>query len=364
MNTSVILLSRQHMRPCCLTPWVRQAISAVQWVKKNHLCLFTSIGMQTWEMLIYLAQSHEINQVVLIPAIDEQEFESLKESVMDQFKLNRSLTRFKAIMPEKNDCESLKLPEKRDSEAVTQADLVIPVSIRPKGNMAYLFRNITGKHGKVIDQFQIQYQKKGYPIAYQIEKDKLATETINIGDRYVVHWTRASNGPWPSEKKHAYFEALANSDEYPRTAFHTIQNIIKTGKIMASSAHMPKGIATVSFSGLAPDKILSLMKWRRRYRQMSFEPYGIGIEKTAAYQLGIVPVYYYHKKEYPKNKPPWQLQSGGVKADWKQESEFRYPGDFDLSAIAADKMVCFCHTPNEADLIGKSFGIKTYAFAR
>ena len=109
--------------------------------------------------------------------------------------------------------------------------------------------------------------------------------------------------------------------------------------------------------------ILPLMKWRSRYRQMSFEPYGIGIEKTTAIQLGIVPVHYYRKKEYPKDKPPWQLQSQGMKTDWKQEAEYRYPGDFNLSDIEPKKVAYFCHTRDEADFIEKSFGIRSYAFA-
>lgn len=361
MKSSAILLSRQPLRPCRLTPWVSQTIKAVQWIKENHYCLITSVGMQTWEFLIHMAQSHEIEQLILIPALNEPEFQNLKESTIDQFRLNHSLVRFRAIMPGKNDCQSLDLLYRRDSEAVFEADVLIPVSIRAKGHMECLMQN--KRKGSVIHQFKTQHPQKRHPIAYKIEPHDLPHDTVNIRTRYVIHWTRASNGPWPSEKKHAYFSSVAQSEYYPRNAFQTLQNIIKTGKIMASSNHMPRGIATVSFSGLAPDMILPLMKWRSRYRQMSFEPYGIGIEKTTASQLGIVPVHYYRKKEYPKDKPPWQLQSQGMKTDWKQEAEYRYPGDFNLSDIEPQKVAFFCHTRDEADFIEKSFGIRSYAFA-
>jgi hypothetical protein len=365
MKTSAILLSRQPLRPCRLTPWIKQTVNAVQWVKENNLCLFTSLGMQTWEFLIYLAQSRKIEQVVLIPAMNEHEFETLKEFTSEQFNLDRSLVRFKAIMPAPVGCQSRKLLLDRDFTAVFEADILIPVSIRTKGQMEDLFQKKVSKNQGVVNrQFQIEYQKKGYPIAYHIETDNLPSETRKIRDHYIIHWTRAPNGPWPSEKKHAYFSAVAGSDFYPRDAFHTIQNIIKTGKIMASSVHMPKGTQAVSFSGLAPDKILPLMKWRSRYRRMSFEPYGIGIEKTTAQQLGIVPVLYYRKGEYPKNIPLWQLQSRGVKTDWKQEAEYRYPGDFNLSGITKNKIACFCHTRDEAEVVEKSFGIKTYALVQ
>lgn len=365
MKTSVILLSRQPLRPCRLTPWVKQTLGAVDWVKENHLCLITSLGIQTWEFLIYLAQSRKIKQVVLIPATNEDEFETLKEITIDQFELDRTLVRFRAIMPNSNDCQSRNLLYDRDYAAVCEADILIPVSIRANGHMENLVqKKINETQGVVNSNFLIEYQKRGHPLAYRIKGDELPSETVTIGDRYIIHWTRASNGPWPSEKKHAYFSAVAGSDIYPRNAFNTIKNILNTGKIIASSVHMPRGIPTVSFSGLAPDKILPLMKWRSRYLRMSFEPYGIGIEKTTARQLGIVPVRYYRKGAYPENTPPWQLQSRGIKTDWKQEGEYRYSGDFHLSGIARNKVACFCHTRNEAEIIEKSSGIKTYTFCR
>lgn len=140
MKTSAILLSRQPLRPCRLTPWVRQTLNAVDWVKENHLCLFTSIGMQTWEFLIYLAQSRKIEQVVLIPAANEHEFETLKELTMEQFNLDRSLVRFRPIKPKSSDCQNRTLFYDRDHVAVFEADVLIPVSIRANGHMENLIR--------------------------------------------------------------------------------------------------------------------------------------------------------------------------------------------------------------------------------
>jgi hypothetical protein len=363
MKTSAILLSRQPLRPCKFTPWVRQAINAVQWVKENHFCLFTSIGMQTWEFLIYLGQSRKIKQVVLIPALNEDEFNMLKEFTIDQFNLDRSLVQFRPIIPSPGDSKGRKLLYDRDFLAIFEADVLIPISIRAKGHMENLIQQKINKNqGMVNFQFQIEYQKRGLPLAYKIKRDKVPSETINIRNQYIIHWTRASNSQWPSEKKHAYFSAVEGSEAYPRNAFHTLQNIIETGKIIASSSHMPKGFPTVSFSGLAPDKILPLMKWRSRYCRMAFEPYGIGIEKTTAMQLGIVPVKYYRKGEYPKNAISWKLQSMGMKTDWQQEMEYRYPGDFSLWDIDHNNILCFCHTRDEAEMIEKLFGIKTHSF--
>lgn len=365
MKTAAILLSRQPLRPHRLTPWIRQTMRAVDWIKENRLCLFTSFGMQTWEFLIYLAQKCQIEQMVLIPSANENEFKTLRKFISDQFNLDRSLARFLPVFPRPGACINQNPLYHRDYLAVFESDILIPVSIRAKGHMENLILKRTGKkNGRIMTCFQINYQKREHPIAYNILQEHLPMETKNIGDQYIIHWTRATNGPWPTEKKHAYFSDISMAECYPRNAFHTLQNIIQTGKIIASSTHMPRKTPTVSFSGLAPERIIPLMKWRSRYRRMSFEPYGIGIEKATAGQLAIVPVHYYRKGEYPENEEPWKLQSRGMKTDWKQEAEYRYPGDLHLSDIDRDRLACFCHTRDEAQAIEKRFGIRTYAFVR
>lgn len=375
LKTCAVLLSRQPLRPCRQTPWIKQTIEAVKWIKQNRLALFTSVGMQTWEFLIYLARSHEIEQTILIASTNNHEFEKLRESTLYQFDLDPNRVRFKAVISKQTDTRHRDLLYSRDHAAVFEADIIIPVSVRPGGHMESLvrkksealrrcgaFKEYDIKGVLVNRQFQIDYLKKNAAMAYQIEKDQLLPEIRQVGRQYITHWTRTTSGPWPDESKYHFFADILNSGVYPRSAFHTLQHILNTGKIIASSIHKPQGSPTVSFSGLSPTEAISLMKWRPRYCQMSFEPYGIGIEKKEAKSVGILPVHYYRKGDLLENKQRWRSQSIGVKTNWKRELEYRYPGDFYLSNVDCRKMVCFCRTEGEADVVEKMFGIKTYAF--
>ncbi|MCM2272625.1 MAG: hypothetical protein NDJ18_08750, partial [candidate division Zixibacteria bacterium] len=48
---AAILLSRQPLRPCGATPWVRNTVAAVRSLKERDLRICGSVGMQTWELI-------------------------------------------------------------------------------------------------------------------------------------------------------------------------------------------------------------------------------------------------------------------------------------------------------------------------
>ena len=130
---------------------------------------------------------------------------------------------------------------------------------------------------------------------------------------------------------------------------------------------MPGKVATVSLSNRPPAEMAELMSWRSRYRMMSFEPYGIGIEKRAALERGSLPVIYYDRLSGDSAmnlnaSDRWRTQSRGVKSDWTAEDEYRFAGDLDFSDISADNQIAICHTPGEAKEIVAKTGIKTVPF--
>ncbi len=99
------------------------------------------------------------------------------------------------------------------------------------------------------------------------------------------------------------------------------------------------------------------MKWRARYAEMSFEPYGVGIRKEKASKLGIRPVIYYEgAKPAEFASTPWLCQSVGTKTDWRQEAEYRHHGDLTLD-ISPQDIVLFCKTAKEANQLKLEFGI-------
>ncbi len=360
--TAAILLSRQPLRPCGQTTWVKQTVQAIHWIKQQGFTLCTSIGMQTWELLAALGSLEKIKQTLFVPATSPGEFEQLKESTIDQFDLTPNSVEFIPIMGNKNTTkENLWL--KRDKLIVETADVLVPISLRKDGYMETLMKQHSVRKKKVVGQFQVPYEKRSEPLAYSIQTDRLKPELTRMKDQYVIHWTRASNSAWPTEKLIVHYKAIIESETYPRSAFDTLMNIMSTKRICASSRHMPMSIPAVSFSGLPPVEVIPLMRWRSRYQQMSFEPYGIGIEKDYVMSSGICPVRYYKKRsDRINNDDPWLWQSIGERGDWRAEQEYRYKGDFNLAQVPLERIRVFCYTKKEAHIIEKSTGIKSVSF--
>jgi hypothetical protein len=360
-NYAAILLSRQPLRPCRQTPWVQAATRAVRWLRDTSAVLYTSVGIQTYEFLIYLALKEKIRQKVVLPETAGASSDRLRQQVREQFQTDDQLVTF-IPATERRDRVTEKLPVMRDRYIISHAETLLPIAVRKGGNMEQLIaqREAAGVH--VNRQFRTTYQKRHTPIAHHLDKNTLLSEITKFDEPYLIHWTRAVNGPWPAEKRIDYYRAIARMDVYPRNAFDTLKNIMTQKLIYGSSKHKAGKIASVSFSSLAPRDMLPLMRWRSRYKQMYFEPYGIGIKKGDGFHCGIRPVHYYKGKTAPAKIETWLIQSVGRKGDWFKELEFRFQGDFDLSGIPLEKIICFCHTVAEAAYIQKKFKVKAIGF--
>src|SRR3990172_9747906 len=362
-QSAVIILWRKPMRPTGKTAWVQKAKEAVQWVCKNNLLLFTSAGMSTWEILLLLAKQNKVRQNILITAKNMTDFDSQYKSTVYQFDLNKNMQEFMPVLPDSSSFSRDDLMQKRDKLIFSLADILIPVSVRKNGLMDKLICELCNK--SIMREFQIDYNDSTTPLSYRIDEKLLTKDLTDIkSGQYIIHWTRTANSAWPDERLMDYYSAVLESDVYPRSAFSTLQNIIKTGKITASAKHMPGKTAAVSFTALSPHEIVPLIRWRQRYLQMSFEPYGIGIDRQCAADCNILPVQYYDKASnyHHSAEDLWLSQSTGTITDWRCEKEFRHRGYFDLSQVAYDKLICFCFTKNEASALESTYGIRTVAF--
>jgi hypothetical protein len=178
---------------------------------------------------------------------------------------------------------------------------------------------------------------------------------------YLIHWTRTHRSPWPGETKFSFYSTVVRSPEYPRTASATLCNILAEKRIRATGLHIREGHPAVSLTDEVPSVFADRMRWRSRFRAMSFEPYGIGIRKEHAEALGILPVLYHTGKSAPTDIPPWRLQSRGKKTDWRGEKEFRCSGDLDLSGINPSALCCVCPSQDEANQLFKTYGVPSHA---
>lgn len=367
MNYSAaVLLSQQPLQPTATTEWVINTKKALQWVKKNNLVLFSSVGMPSWDIITVIARKEKIPLKIVIPAKNEDDFNNQCQLTVYQFDLHEHSYEFIPVLSESKQVTKRKLLRQRDYYIMQQAAILIPVSVKTNGQIAGLLAAFR-EQGKTINKdYFSSYQKRTHPLQYNISVKSINRQVMSLNHDYVIHWTRTVNQPWIHERSIDFYTALLSSEEYPRSALFTLRNIISLRKIIASSRHMPESIPTVSFSGLAPKGIIPLVRWRARYVHMSFEPYGIGIEKEYALHCGIKPVVYYQKNNsqdlIPSDCQSWLRQSKGRKSDWQRENEYRYPGDFCLATIPEEKLICFCRFPHEVEILQTNHRLKIVSF--
>ena len=362
---AAIILSRQHLRPSLSDAWVRKLRDAVQFVKRENLTLVSSVSSRNWEIITACAVLNSVPLRLLMPAREASSFEALKSRASRQYCLKDSRVKFDKINGKNsNDLTPLQLANIRDETIIDQADMLIPVSVRPSGNMSSLLSKSYADGKVIVRKFEIEYEKKKSKLAYQVDISALSEKIKALDESYLVHWTRATNCRWPDENELEFYRMIFSSDKYRRTAFDTLRKILSTEFIMASSKNMPSNVKTVCFSGLVPAETVGFMKWRARYCQMSFEPFGIGIERNYAVAHGIKKVRYYEasQEKHIVGKDNWLWQSAGKKTDWRNEKEFRYKGDFEFSSVPKEKLVVFCHYKEQANFIQYQTGLQAMSF--
>ncbi len=361
---AAVLLSRQPLRPSGKSAWVRGAVAALTWLRKQGYGLVGSSGMQTWELVTALAVLEQCPLKLVVPAVSMSQFFSRRDALKRQFALDSHLTEFVPVVLSGRESSGTALMSARDRSVVELADLLVPVSVRGEGNMASLIADAEASGMIVNRDFVVPYEDRQEPLALVISPDSLNPEIEDLEADYITHWTRATNDRWPDERIIDLYRAVVTAASWPRSGFDTLSHIVHSQRLMASSRNMPGKEPVVSFSSLPPREVAPLMRWRARYGRMSFEPYGLGIEKQIALEKGIHPVAYYGKGDEVKLPPDlmWLSQSEGKISDWRTEKEYRHRGNFYMDGIPREAVVLFCHTADEAELLHRRFGYRVIPF--
>lgn len=348
---AAIFLSRQSMYPSGSIPWVRKTNDAIEWLYEKGYSLTSSLGSPTWDIITTIARNKGIPLTVVIPSDSEKKFNELKLFYQNQFSLSNA-TMFHPLIYSKYSPRELQ--QLRDSFIIDNADILLPISIRRNGT---LFSQLASKLNTNYD-FSTSYQtlKQNFKKFYS---DTPISTDLQSYNEYLFHWTRSFHSPWPDENLLDFYTAVIASSSYPRTAYHTLKHILYVNKIYGSVRHMPVNTRCVAFTDAPISDFIHLMKWRSRYLEMSFEPYGIGIEKQYALNAGIKKVVYIEgrkKKTAPEDQ--WLYQSRGKTADWQPEREYRYKGDFSLSSIPKEKLIILCTRRDEAKCLQNKTDMK------
>ncbi len=354
-----ILNSRQGLYPCRLHEWVKQTLKVLHSLRKSETIIVSSIGMSTWDIVTIIASKLQLRLELHIQQSENISDENMKNIIVREYNLNSSLVSF--IMIDKNEYNKFQIA--RDISILDSAERLIPISVRPNGNLEKLLLT----HDKKTDNsFQLPYKKKRDKISYTLKENESNPIIRTIKDTYICHWTRTSKSKYNHEREYDFYNKILQSDLYPRTAIQNLLHIIEHQTIYATATHMSQNIPTVSFTSLTPIEMIPLFKWRSRYSEMSFEPYGIGIKKEVTFSNNIQEVIYYDKTQKniftESDEEIWLTQSNGIVTNWEKECELRHLGNFNFSNISVENILLFTRYKKEASQLHELTGYKTISF--
>jgi len=362
VSTAVILNSRQGLRPCGSEPWIRSTVRAVQYASQQSLTLSVSVGTKPWELALFLAGCDRIPIKLYYPAgFDDSSLQNL----IQQYKITDSGIDFIPVESGKSGEKSREFQKNRDQAIINDADILIPVSIKTGGNLDRLLIDSV-KNGKSnVGDFRVPYLSSKADAKIEIARNRINPVLDSIFDNHLIHWTRTSNYRWPDETAADYYcDIVLSGNKYPRSALETLCNILSKKWLYASSRHYRKGYSAVAFSEMKPSQAALLMKWRARYREMTFEPYGIAIPIDIAEKTGLRRVIYGEAEVYHLLKPsdrPY-FQTVGQKGFWLPEREWRCLGDLDLSSIPETKLAAIVMENSEIEKLSAVFPGPVYSF--
>lgn len=350
---AVILNSSQSKTPCGNDSWVAATSTAVIELVGSGYSIITSIELITWELVTYLVAKNDGDQIIVSPYCDNENGKIIFQKTIDEFGLDIERTAMVFVAPEPDSRKPKATWLKRDKAAITLANLLVPVSIRPGGKLENLLKT-SGKEREILSKYQIEYKK---PI---VRPPRYENKSISFNQEnwdYVTHWTRTHHGPWPGQTKRDFYRQLIKSEnEYSNSAFNALTNIAEEGTIRASSKRIRVGLEVVGFTESNPREVLSQMRWLPKRVNWNFEPYGIAIRKKAAEKIGIKPVIYGYPDDYellPDPDKPYFQSRGQKDVDWSIEREWRHIGDLDLAKIHPEDLKFLIWRKREAGLLRK-----------
>lgn len=340
---AAVLNSRQSKYPVGTDSWIAVTGQAISCLAHRDFVLVSSLGMNTWELALTFAARLQMRVIVVVSesVVDHERFVS---DICRRFHLapERTGFYFMTVSPGKSAKSSWSI---RDAAVIDLADRLFPISIRPNGSLAAL---IEANREEVDSSFSIPYDNasRSRPRYRMTDLDP----EVNW-DQWLIHFTRSSSGPWPDETDYDFYNDLIEStSDFCRSAWRTVMHIVTTGVIYGHSKKIREGRPVVPFALVTPDSIKEIFRYRSRFLNPGFEPYGIAISKQSAINLGIRPVIYGAKDIFDHlsedDKPYFQNQ-GSYNSQWTIEHEWRHLGDFHPHRLPPDRIRIIVPTLHE-----------------
>ncbi|HHS49617.1 MAG TPA: hypothetical protein ENN07_00670 [candidate division Zixibacteria bacterium] len=355
-----VLNSRQTKMPKGDEQWIRRTIDAVRHLIDRNVTILTSLGMHTWNILAWSANFYGGKQIIILPLFPDDDPEDIVQDVLEDFALDASRVGFAFYRTDSTPTRPKGALIERDRQIIRLSDEIVPISIRPNGNLEREIANSAQSWAKVSDAFRVDYTK---PKRYNpLSGCDIEAVRAKFSGRWelLTHWTHSFPEPWPRETSADFYKAIALSGtEYPRSAMKTLERILSSGKIFGTKARFRNDFPNVSFTSLDPANAVKLMKWDSRSGRWSMEPYGIAIDIETARDIGVRKVIYGDETLFERLSDDDRLffQPHGKKGDWSRELEWRHIGDFQISEIPREKILAIVPTECQAESIREKFGL-------
>ncbi|OHD57467.1 MAG: hypothetical protein A2Y33_05725 [Spirochaetes bacterium GWF1_51_8] len=328
---ALILNSRQTKFPRGCDGWMTGTARAIDTYTSLGYTILASVEMNTYEFALWYAGSKGYPLAVFIPVWGTDDAREAAARVMDDFALNAEKVFFLPCITGIPAQRHKDFWPERDRALALSADAIAPVSIRPGGGLEELIASLPP--ARVRGDFRIDYEAgSGRGRAGIAQAGSRRFESWD----YLVHWTRSFHTPFPGETRAEYYASVfADPSGYSHSAAHTLERILETGTVFASSDGIRGGYAGVSMTADQPELSLSIVRWRSRKDRYTYEPYGIAIARGYMETLGARPVVYGGDEDYDdmydEDKPFFQFR--GREGRWVKENEWRIPGDLRLGEI-------------------------------
>lgn len=356
---SLVANSRQAKYVACGEPWLKATVAAVYDAVSRNRGIVTSLGLLQWELALWAACDAGGQVQVMIPEYDvtsidkndlARRFGGHPENIhIYSFPTSSSKRKPKSAWPERDAC------------CVEIADEIMPVSIRPEGNLERLLARAREEGKRIDERFKLEYDAIKHPLwVGHVARENLAEWAGDPQWPYLTHWTRTFSEPWPGETECDFFHDLLMSRDdmelearLPRSAYATLYRIVSERLLRGGTSRIRNHQSAVAFTAQNPAAALSRMRYRHRFQRWNIEPYGLAIRRECLERLGAAPVVYQSdEKPIPESLDPVWIQGGASgKVDWSQEAEWRYPGDLDLDRLEPDDALILTLEHEEARAI-------------
>ena len=336
-------------------------LKAVGYSIKNDCIIVTSVGSLGWNYITWYAAQQNASQWVVFPPGRIDKLKQVSDIAVQELGIrDKSATFFMPILNDSlSKAERLKI---RDYVVFSFAHNRYLICMRKNSSWHQRINQSPDVDRKFRVEYPLKHRESWQSLLAADQVDPLSAAS---GDKYLIHWTRGTNGPRRGESEADYYDALTRAySGNPRDGFNTLIQIIRS-MILRGSGRMIKGAEPViSFTDANFGSVLKLIKYRNTLGHWNFEPYGIGFPQELLKSIGARCVSFGDKDEYQLlsdvEKPFYQFSQndaayGTHKRNWTAESEWRLVGDLDFESII-DKAVFIVPDALEADNLYRETG--------